>query len=79
MIRNPIVVSPEAKLLATLKMMQEQKKHMAIVMSGGDLEGIVTLEDIMEEVIGEVNDEDDDGRVRQLISNRSHLKSSKGK
>ncbi|MNJ92668.1 Magnesium and cobalt efflux protein CorC [compost metagenome] len=78
-IRNPIVVSPEAKLLATLKMMQEQKKHMAIVMSGGDLEGIVTLEDIMEEVIGEVNDEDDDGRVRQLISNRSHLKSSKGK
>lgn len=73
-IRNPIFVASNAKLLSTMKMMQEQKKHMAVVKDGNDLEGIVTLEDIMEEVIGEVNDEDDDGRVRQLIAKRNPIK-----
>ncbi|MBK8704496.1 MAG: CBS domain-containing protein [Saprospiraceae bacterium] len=53
---------PETKKISDLlKEFQRQRLHMAIVVDEyGGTSGVVTLEDIMEEVIGEIKDEFDD-------------------
>jgi putative hemolysin len=62
LIRPNIVYAPESKKInELLKEFQLQKMHLAIVVDEyGGTEGLVTLEDIMEEVIGEIKDEFDD-------------------
>lgn len=61
------VLSPEKKVLHALREMQKKKAHFMIV---GSLEhplGIITLEDILEEVFGDFIDEDDDGKVKLFL------------
>ena len=57
----PVVFIPETmKLPVILKKMQTTKTHMAVVIDEyGRLAGIVTLEDILEELVGEIYDEHD--------------------
>lgn len=61
-IRTDVFYVPESKKInELLKEFQERKQHMAIVVDEyGGCSGIVTLEDIMEEVIGDIKDEFDD-------------------
>lgn len=60
---KPVVYAPENKKIATL--LQEfrlQQIHMAIIVDEyGGTEGIVTIEDILEELVGEIEDEYDRG------------------
>jgi len=59
---NPALFVPENKRIdLLLSEFQEQRMHMAIVVDeyGGKL-GIVTMEDILEEIFGEINDEFDE-------------------
>ncbi len=57
-----------AKLGAALKLMQSSRTHLSIVIDEhGGIEGIVTLEDLLEEIVGEINDEYDE-EVRSQIS-----------
>lgn len=60
LIREPFYVPANKKIDDLLKEFQERKIHMAIVVDeyGGTL-GIVTLEDIIEEIVGDINDEFD--------------------
>ena len=62
--RKPIVV-PETKLLSDLlRDMQAQKIHMAIVLDEyNGTSGLVTIEDVVEELVGEIADEHDDHEV----------------
>jgi putative hemolysin len=75
-ILRPAHIVPETKdLAALLGEFRRTNQHMAIVVDEyGELEGIVTLEDLLEEIVGEIEDEFDlpdesierleDGRVR---------------
>lgn len=55
------VVSPDTKISKLLKIFQKNKTHLAVVIDEfGGTEGIVTLEDILEELVGEIWDEHDE-------------------
>jgi putative hemolysin len=58
---RPAYVVPETKdLAALLADFRREKQHLAIVIDEyGDMEGIVTLEDILEEIVGDIEDEFD--------------------
>ncbi len=62
-INPPIVVTEGTKISKLLRILQHSKCHMAIVLDefGGTV-GIVTLEDILEELVGEIWDEHDDAQ-----------------
>ncbi|MFK8007533.1 MAG: gliding motility-associated protein GldE [Saprospiraceae bacterium] len=62
LIRTDLLYVPESKKISDLlKEFQQQKLHMAMVVDEyGGSSGIVTLEDVLEEVIGEIKDEFDD-------------------
>jgi CBS domain containing-hemolysin-like protein len=58
--RDPIFVSQEKMVSDLLKEMQGRQTHMAIVVDEfGGVEGCVTLEDLLEEIVGEIHDEKD--------------------
>jgi len=58
--RKPIFVSQEKKVSDLIKEMQGRKAHMAIVLDEFEgVEGCVTLEDLLEEIVGEIHDETD--------------------
>jgi len=58
--RKPIFVSQEQKTSKLLREMQGRQTHMAIVVDEfGGVEGCVTLEDLLEEIVGEIMDETD--------------------
>lgn len=61
LMRSEVLYVPETKKINDLlKEFQERRMHMAIVVDEyGGSSGIVTLEDVMEEVIGEIKDESD--------------------
>jgi len=61
LIREPFFVPESKKINDLLKEFQEKKIHLAIVVDEyGGIEGIVTMEDILEEVVGEITDESDE-------------------
>ena len=58
--REPVFVSQEKRVSDLLKEMQGRRTHMAIVLDEfGGVEGCVTLEDLLEEIVGEIQDETD--------------------
>jgi putative hemolysin len=74
---RPAYVVPETKdLAALLADFRRSKQHMAVVVDEyGDMEGIVTLEDLLEEIVGEIEDEFDlpDTSVERISETRIRI------
>jgi len=66
-VRPYIAIPQDMPLVKALKKLQEQRHHLGIVYDQEKILGILTIEDILEEVIGDVFDEDDDGSLLRLI------------
>ncbi len=75
LVRPPYVVPETKKINDLLKEFQSKKIHMAIVVDEyGGTHGIITLEDILEEIVGEITDEsDDDEAVYQQLDERTFI------
>jgi putative hemolysin len=69
-IRPFVKVQWQDPALKALLKMQEKRSHLSIVYEGQILKGIVTMEDILEEIIGDVYDEDDDGIIKKLMTHK---------
>ena len=68
---RPTIVVPESKrLLDLLQEFRETRNHMAVVIDEyGNTAGVVTIEDVLEQIVGDIEDEydiDDDSFIKQL-------------
>lgn len=71
-IRPAFFVSSTKQIGNLLKEMQRNKVHMAIVVDEyGGVEGLVTIEDIIEEIVGEIQDEYDVDETQEVVSEKS--------
>lgn len=80
-IRTNVLYVPESKKInELLKEFQTERMHMAVVVDEyGGSSGIVTLEDVMEEVIGEIKDEFDDEQELEYRKINEHTFIFEGK
>lgn len=61
MVIKPYFVPNTQRISDLLKKFQKEKIHMAIVTDEhGDIDGVVTIEDILEEIVGDIDDESDE-------------------
>lgn len=75
LIRPPYFVPETKKIDDLMREFQENKVHIAIVVDEfGGTSGIVTLEDILEEIVGEINDEyDEDTKIYSKLNYNTYL------
>lgn len=67
LVHPPLFIPATSRLGTTLKRMQSARSHLAFVIDEhGGLEGIVTLEDLLEEIVGEISDEYDEEAESQI-------------
>ncbi|HUQ31947.1 MAG TPA: hemolysin family protein [Pyrinomonadaceae bacterium] len=67
-VRPPTFIPATATLGSALGLMQSNRVHLTFVLDEyGGLEGILTLEDLLEEIVGEINDEFDEEVRGQII------------
>ena len=66
--RKPLFIPDTASLDEALRQMEASKSHFGIVVDEhGSFDGIVTLEDLLEEIVGEIRDEYDEGSDQDLV------------
>lgn len=75
LLREPFFVPENKKLDDLLKDFQSMKSHLAIVVDEyGGTSGIVSLEDVIEEIVGDISDEfDDDDSIYSKIDDKNYI------
>ncbi len=68
LVRKVLVVAPSMPVLDLLLQMRLSRLQMAMVVDEfGGIDGLVTIEDLIEEIVGEIEDEHDDAATPQLV------------
>ncbi|MDC1296539.1 CBS domain-containing protein, partial [Alphaproteobacteria bacterium] len=66
--RDILYVAPKSPILDLLKRMRSSSIHMGLVVDEfGGVDGLVTIEDLVEEIVGEIEDEHDADDVEELL------------
>lgn len=69
LLRQPLYVPQTMRAMELLAEMQAKRTHLAIVLDEyGQTDGLVTIEDLMEEIVGEIEDEHDDAPEALLVA-----------
>lgn len=70
-LRKPLLVAPQLPVLDLLLQMRQARIHLALVVDEyGGIDGLVTIEDLVEEIVGDIADEHDEP-AGQLITERA--------
>jgi len=66
-LRKPLFVVPSIPVLDLLLQMRQARMHMALVVDEyGGIDGLVTIEDLVETIVGDISDEHDDDSAPQM-------------
>ncbi len=67
-LRRPLFVAPSMRVLDLLLQMRMTRTHMALVVDEyGGIDGLITIEDLVEEIVGEIEDEHDVDAGPQIV------------
>ncbi len=67
-VRNMLFVSPAVRVLDLLLEMRLKRAHMALVVDEyGGIDGLITIEDVVEQIVGEIEDEHDSDQAPTLV------------
>ena len=71
-LRDVLYVAPKSPILDLLKTMRSSRIHIGLVVDGvGGVDGLVTIEDLVEEIVGEIEDEHDAEDDEELVYKKS--------
>ena len=67
--REVMIVAPSMPVLDLLLKMRQKRQHLALVVDEfGGIDGLVSIEDLVEEIVGEIEDEHDDAKQSALTA-----------
>ena len=68
LLRKVLFVAPSTRILDLLSQMRVQRVHMAFVVDEfGGIDGLITIEDVVEEIVGEIEDEHDQAEPAHIM------------
>jgi magnesium and cobalt transporter len=66
--RRPLMVAPQVPVLDLLLQMRQQRMHLALVIDEyGGVDGLVTIEDLVETIVGDIADEHDEVQAAMVV------------
>ena len=72
-LRDVLYVAPKSPILDFLKTMRSSRIHIGLVVDGiGGVKGLVTIEDLVEEIVGDIEDEHDAEDKDELIIEKTN-------
>jgi magnesium and cobalt transporter len=67
-LRRPLLVGPQMPVLDLLLQMRQQRMHLALVIDEyGGVDGLVTIEDLVETIVGDISDEHDEVQAAMVV------------